>query len=231
MKRSNITTSILLILIGLGLILGCGRLTSLRRTSENVNSSPSTGQADNSNIASETPTPVEISGTPLYNRETLKDQGDTLGRIKASVKTDTNRKLTGKVAIIAKRYDFSDTYDLDLFSSAYPDHINTHDLEKYSISKEQVALTMEELDTLVRITCITKKLGTYTLTNGGQLPAKGLDCTVEMIDYPMQTIFAKRSFKPGKLREFVDVSSTDKEVMNYDGLHAAEDYIKSFPRE
>ncbi|MBX3244346.1 MAG: hypothetical protein KF685_07800 [Acidobacteria bacterium] len=226
----KLDTAILPILLLVILVLGCGRLTSLRDQGGNANTSPSPTNADNSNIANTEPDVTTLSGTPLYNVKTYEDKGSELGNIKATSKEDPSRTLAGKIAVVSKKYDFSEDYDLELFSSAYPDHINTHDIEGYGISKEQIAKTIEELDTLVRLTCKTKTLGTYTLPSGKHLPAKGLDCTVEMIDYKSKIIFAKKTFKHGKLKDFVDVSPTDDEVMNYDGLHDAEKYIKSFPR-
>lgn len=230
MNRSNVSTLLILAVIGMFLVLGCGRFGSLGAKQANYNSG-SSETSDASNTAnSEAAQTKPISGTLLYDREHYSDRADELAKVKAKTKLDADHTLDGKVAIVIKPYDFSTEYTLELFTSATPDYLDTFDLEKYGVEKDQVAQTVEELDTLVRLSCETKKLGIYTLSNGRSIPAKGLDCTVEMIDFKAGTIFAKKTFRHGKLDSYVTVDPTSNEFTNYEGLTSAEEYIKSFPR-
>lgn len=230
MKRSNISTIVILAIIGMFLALGCGRLGSLV-PKQNASNTSSSETSDASNTANkETTQTTPISGTPLYDREHYSDRADEIAKVKTRTKLDADHTLDGKVAIVIKPYDFSTEYALELFTSATSDYLDTFALDRYGITKDQVAQTVEDLDTLVRVTCDTKKLGTYTLSNGRSIPAKGLDCTVEMIDYRSGTIFAKKTFHHGKLDDFVTISPDSDDYTNFEALTGAEEYIKSFPR-
>lgn len=230
MQRANALTMIILGLIGIALVAGCGQLGPLltkQDSSNTISSEPTTV----SNTANSNRTAAEpIDGTPLYDREHYSDRADEIAKVKTKTKLDAKHTINGKVAVVAKPYEFSTEYSLKLFTSASPDYIDTFDLERYGVTKDQVAQTIEELDTLIRLRCDTKRLGNYTLSNGKSIPAKGLDCTVEMIDYKTGTIFAKKTFRHGPLDDFVTVDPNSDDFMNYEGLHQAEDYIKSFPR-
>src|SRR5690606_29734121 len=200
-------------LIGESLVIGCGRLSSFGSKPDNSDAVSSDAPASNAANANNTD-PKPISGTPLYNRENYSDRAGEIAKVKTKTKLDPDRRVEGKVAIITKPYDFSTDYTLELFTSAASDFLDTFDMEKYGVAKDQIAQSLEELDTLVRLSCDTKKLGTYTLSNGRSIPAKGLDCTVEMIDYKAGVIFAKKTFRHGELDDFVTVDPDSEDFTN-----------------
>lgn len=120
--------------------------------------------------------------------QSLKLKAEELAQFSPPVKLNPNASIKGKVAIIVK--DRTDA-TLKGFDAYFNDYTILGSRETYGISKQRLATTPEEIDTLIQILCDKgKEITTFT---GG---IKGFEniCKVSVIDYRKPTILAQETF-------------------------------------
>lgn len=89
---------------------------------------------------------------------------------------DPKAKIKGKVALV--QISNSRHCSLDVLNKEETD-FDTKTLEVYGLTEDDMALKLEDIDTLVQNKCSQgKQIGTYTLESGRAIPAYQLDCEV-----------------------------------------------------
>ena len=200
---------VLVILFGFG--CSCGLINALQQ--------PGTTTTTNTNTASPTPSATPSLSEKIYEFEKNKED---LGKFTAPVKLDPKAKVQGKVAII----EGEDNY-YALQGIKYSD-FDEEGLKDYGLTKDDMALKTDEIDTLVQTNCKKgKKIGSYKVTDGRIIPAYALNCETLVFNYKTPAVFAKKSFYSSDLSDNIEVSSTTTERTAYRPTEQIQKFIKS----
>ena len=212
----------------LGQILGKGDSDRPLTSSSNSSATANGNSTDNDTNTS--------SGVPSDEARIYKfmeDAGDELGLLSTTTSLDPSRKISGKIAVVNRKYVFTDDYYVELFSPFFDKIASDDDLRSWGLDKADVATTPEEIDTLVRITCKKgKKIGTFRSPDKSRsVPGYGMDCDVELIDYKAAVVFAKRSVSNNEMPATATIRNDDKEYTVLQPYREIHSYIKTFPRQ
>lgn len=173
-----------------------------------------------------TPTYSNTPSTPSTESiiKAFHEKAEELGKFSAAVKLNPKAKVKGKVALVTK--SSSGYYSLDGLNE--DGTYDEKDLGYYGLTKDDLALKVEEIDTLVQTYCNKgKQLGTYNTTDGRSLPAYALDCEVSVIDYKAPAIFARKTFIGKELDKNIKVTSDITERNAFLPIIEIGNYIKS----
>jgi hypothetical protein len=146
----------------------------------------------------------------------LKDKSKELAKLKAPLKPENNPALKGKVAVV-EQIDASSEYSIYLRGfHSYDDNYDDSEIESYGLTKEQLARTLNEIDTLVQTTCAKgKMIGQYS-SRFGTIPAYSKVCKVSVIDYRNSKTIAQKTFENRRMEKTVSVSDyTNEYVLLY----------------
>ncbi len=154
----------------------------------------------------------------------LKDKAEELAKFVPTVKLDSKAKLKGRIAIVEKG-----KYDAEMKGfDAYYKEINETSLSSYNMTKEMIAKTPEEIDSLVQIICTKGKLiGRYE----GNIPGYANNCKVSMIDYRSKTAFAQKTLINSKPEKSISSVYEGGEYIVIPPISEISDYIKTFVPE
>jgi hypothetical protein len=209
-QKNNLQLFGLLLPIAAFLVFGCklGNLTT---------KSPETSGPVNSNTTS-TPTKESLIIS-------FKDKAEELEKFSAALYLTPKSKIKGKIAIVTK--SSSGYYSMDIFNEAGTD-FNEKILDYYGLTKDDLALKVEEIDTLIQIVCNKgKQIGEYSLTDGSRIPAYALESEVSVIDYKAPAIFARKTFISKDLDKNIKIDSSTTERKAYFPFADIGKYIKS----
>lgn len=167
-----------------------------------------------------TPTPT---ATPLsmviLDYDSKKEE---LGKFTAPDRLDPAARVKGKVAIVEGE---EGSYTLEGFD--YYDY-DEEELRAYGLTKEELALKVEEIDTLVQTNCSKgRRLSSYKTSDGGSIPAYALECETLVFDYKAPAVIARKKFHSEDFVDSLKVSSATTDVTAIRPTEQVQRYVKS----
>jgi hypothetical protein len=155
----------------------------------------------------------------------MKTKAEELARLSPPVKLDSKAKLNGKIAIVEKgKYDA----EMKGFDVLFKE-INETDLSFYNLTKERMAKTPEEIDSLVQILCTKgKMIGKYE----GNIIGYANNCKVSMIDYRKNVVFAQKTLINSTPEKSISsVYDKSGEYVVIPPISEISEYVKTFVPE
>ena len=203
MSRKNSSHFPILLMVTLVIAFGC---KFSNRNSTNSDSFP-------------TPTPT---ATPLsmviLDFDSKKEE---LGKFTASTQLDTGAGVNGKVAIVEGE---EGSYTLEGFD--YYDY-DEDELEAYGLTKDDLALRVEEIDTLVQTNCSKgRRINSYTTSDGKTIPAYALECETLVFDYKAPAVIARKKFRSEDFVDSLKVSKSTEDITAIRPTEQVQKYIK-----
>ena len=172
----------------------------------------------NSQSPSPTPTATPLSMV-ILDFDSKKEE---LGEFTAPLGLDSEAGVKGKVAIVEGE---EGSYTLEGFD--YYDY-DEEELEAYGLTKDDLALRVEEIDTLVQTNCNKgRRLSSYRTSDGSSIPAYALECETLVFDYKAPAVVARKKFHS---EDFVDSLKVSKGTTDLTAIRPTElvqRYIKS----
>ena len=195
------------LLLALAVVFGCklGKTTSTGSKTANVNGS------------SPTSTPPTLSEV-ILDFDSKKDE---LGKFTAPVQLNPNASVSGKVAIVEGE---EGRYTLEGFDYYQFDE---EELRAYGLAKEDLALKVDDIDTLVQTNCDKgRRISSYRTAGGTNIPAYALDCETLVFDYRAPTVIARKKFHSEDFVESLKVSSATTDITAIRPTEQVQKYIK-----
>ncbi len=178
----------------------------------------------NSTSTTSSPTPAGTPSMPANIKE-FKTKIQELCDFIVKDRLDPKAKIKGKVALV--QINNSRYCSLDVLNKEETD-FDTKTLEAYGLTKDDMALKLEDINTLVQNKCSQgKQIGTYTLESGRAIPAYQLDCEVSVIDYKNRATVAMKKFVGKELDKSIQTDNSITEKNAYMPSKEIEKYIKS----
>lgn len=206
---SGKNSSQLPILLLMFLVIGFGCKFSNTK-SKNSNSA-------GANSPSPTPTPASRAMVILD----FDSKREELGEFTAADRLDPDASVKGKVAIVEGE---EGSYTLEGFD--YYDY-DEEELKAYGLTKDDLALRVEEIDTLVQTNCSKgRKISSYTTSDGKSIPAYALDCETLVFDYKAPAVIARKKFRSDDFVESLKVSPSTTDVTAIRPTEQVQKYIK-----
>lgn len=176
-------------------------------------------ESTDSKSAGATPTPT---ATPLsmviLDFDSKKEE---LGKFTASTRLDPEATVKGKVAIVEGE---EGSYALEGFD--YYDY-DEDELEAYGLTKDDLALKVEEIDTLVQTNCSKgRRISSYTTTDGKSIPAYALECETLVFDYKAPAVIARKKFQSANFVDSLKVSPSTEDVTAIMPTEQVQKYVK-----
>jgi hypothetical protein len=185
--------------------------------------STTTDSTTDSTTADSAPSPAATVAT-YFRIQAFKLEVEKLGKFTAPEKLDPKAKIKGKVAIV--NISASDFYSFEGFD-AKEDEYNDKFLTGYGFTKDDLALSSDELDWLIQNKCVQgKEISTYSV-NGRSIPAYELDCTVSVIDYKAPAVVARKKITGRDLDKEITISSDATYKNAYMPTSEIQKYIKA----
>ena len=207
MSGKNSSRLPILVLLALVIAFGC-KFSNTRRTNSN--------SAD-SNSASPAPTATPLSMVILD----FDSKREELGEFTASDRLDADASVKGKVAIVEGE---EGSYTLEGFD--YYDY-DEEELEAYGLTKDDLALKVEEIDTLVQTNCSKgRRISSYATSDGKSIPAYALECETLVFDYKAPAVIARKKFRSEDFVDSLKVSPTTTDVTAIRPTEQVQRYIK-----
>lgn len=176
-------------------------------------------RSTDSNSAGATPTPT---ATPLSMVILDFDsKREELGEFTAPTRLDSEAGVKGKVAIVEGE---EGSYTLEGFDYYNYDE---EELEAYGLTKDDLALRVEEIDTLVQTNCNKgRRISSYTTSDGKSIPAYALECETLVFDYKAPAVIARKKFHSEDFVDSLKVSKTTSDVTAIRPTEQVQSYIK-----
>ena len=193
------------LLLALAVVFGC-KFANTKSTGSNVNGPAAT------------PTALPLSQL-IFDFESKLDE---LGKFTAPTRLDPKAVVRGKVAIIEGE---EGRYTLEGFEYSQFDE---QELREYGLTKEDLALRVEEIDTLVQTNCDKgRRISSYRTSDGRSIPAYALECETLVFDYKSPTVIARKKFHSEDFVDSLNLSSTTADVTAIRPTEQVQRYIKS----
>jgi hypothetical protein len=146
---------------------------------------------------------------------------EELGKFTAPDRLDPEARVRGKVAIVEGE---EGSYTLEGFD--YYDY-DEEELRSYGLTKEDLALRVEEIDTLVQTNCDKgRRISSYKTPDGSSIPAYALECETLVFDYKAPAVIARRKFHSEDFVDSLKVTSTTTDVTAIRPTEQVQKYIK-----
>ena len=207
MSRKNSSQLPVLFLLALAVAFGCKFGNTKSKASK-------TGSVNDSRPA---PTTTPLSEV-ILDFDSKKDE---LGKFNAPAQLDPNAGVRGKVAIVEGE---EGSYTLEGFDYYQFDE---EELTAYGLAKEDLALRIEEIDTLVQTNCEKgRRISSYRTSDGKSIPAYALECETLVFDYKAPAIIARKKFHSEDFVDSLKVSSATTDVTAIRPTEQVQRYIK-----
>ena len=176
-------------------------------------------KSTDSKSAGLTPTPT---ATPLSMVILDFDsKREELGEFTAPTGLDSEAGVKGKVAIVEGE---EGSYTLEGFD--YYDY-DEEELQAYGLTKDDLALRVEEIDTLVQTNCSKgRRLSSYRTSDGSSIPAYALECETLVFDYKAPAVIARKKFHSEDFVDSLKVSKGTTDVTAIRPTEQVQRYIK-----
>jgi hypothetical protein len=163
------------------------------------------------------PTATPLS-TVVLDFDSKKEE---LGEFTAPDRLDPEARVRGKVAIVEGE---EGSYTLEGFD--YYDY-DEEELRAYGLTKEDLALRVEEIDTLVQTNCVKgRRISSYQTPDGKSIPAYALECETLVFDYKAPAVIARKKFHGEEFVDSLKVSSATTDVTAIRPTEQVQRYIK-----
>jgi hypothetical protein len=197
----------LLLLLALAIAFGC-KFAGTKSTGSKT-----------AGVSGATPTPT---ATPLsmviLDFDSKKEE---LGKFTAPDRLDPAAGVRGKVAIVEGE---EGSYTLEGFD--YTDY-DEEELRAYGLTKEDLALRVGEIDTLVQTNCGKgRRISSYKTPDGGSIPAYALECETLVFDYKAPAVIARKKFHSEEFVDSLKVSSATTDVTAIRPTEQVQRYVK-----
>jgi hypothetical protein len=197
-------------------LLGCGSLILLSVISLVGCSGSSDKSSKDIAATNKTASPVPTDFTAMKNK------AEELAKLSPPLKLNPTAKVKGKVAWVEKNGSITTMK----FFDGYYKEINNLDVELYGLTEKMVAYKPEEIDTLIQTICTKGEIiGRYE----GGIIGYANNCTVSLIDYKSNVIFAQKTITNSTPDKSVSsLYDTGKEYTMLPPTSEVGDYVKSF---
>ena len=202
-KRSSSQLPLLL-LLALAVVLSCKLGNKRNSGSQTTSPSPSPSAAPLSQVILE-----------------FDDKKEELGKFTAPTQLDAEAGVKGKVAIVEGE---EGRYELEGFDYYQYDE---EELAAYGLTKEDLALKVEDIDTLVQTNCNKgRRVTSYRTSAGKSIPAYALQCETLVIDYKAPAVIAKKNFNSEEFVDTLNLSPATTDVTAIRPTEQVQKYIK-----
>lgn len=200
-KNSSQLPTLLLVLV---IAFGCKFSNANRTDSKSAGATP-------------TPTATPLSMV-ILDFDSKKEE---LGKFTAATQIDPEAGVKGKVAIVEGE---EGSYTLEGFD--YYDY-DEDELEAYGLTKDDLALRVEEINTLVQTNCSKgKRISSYRTSDGNSIPAYALECETLVFDYKAPAVIARKKFQSQDFVDSLKVSPSTTDVTAIRPTEQVQRYIK-----
>jgi hypothetical protein len=207
MSGKNSSQLPFLVLLALAVAFGCKFADTKSTGSKTAGGSGSTP----------TPTATPLSMVILD----FDSKREELGKFTAADRLDPGARVRGKVAIVEGE---EGSYTLEGFD--YYDY-DEEELRAYGLTKDDLALRVEEIDTLVQTNCSKgRRISSYTTSDGSSIPAYALECETLVFDYKTPAVIARKKFHSEDFVDSLKVTSATSDVTAIRPTEQVQKYIK-----
>jgi hypothetical protein len=176
--------------------------------------------SNSSNVNSPTPTATEAPLSQIILE--FDSKKDELGKFTAPIQLDPEASVKGKVAIVEGE---EGRYTLEGFDYYVFDE---DELKEYGLAKDDLALKVEDIDTLVQTNCDKgNRINSYKTPDGKSIPAYALDCETLVFDYKAPAVIARKKFRSEEFVESLKVSSATTDITAIMPTEQVQKYVKS----
>ena len=196
-----------LLLLTLAVALGC--------KFANTNSTDSKTAGAKGTTPTPTATPLSMV---ILDFDSKREE---LGKFTAPGRLDPAARVRGKVAIVEGE---EGSYTLEGFD--YTDY-DEEELQAYGLTKNDLALKVEEIDTLVQTNCSKgRRISSYKTPDGTSIPAYALECETLVFDYKAPAVIARKKFHSEEFVDSLKVTSATTDVTAIRPTEQVQRYIK-----
>lgn len=207
MPGKNSSQLPVLLLLALAVAFGC--------KFAGTNSTGSKTAGVNAPTPSPTATPLSMV---IMDFDSKKEE---LGKFTAPARLDPEAAVRGKVAIVEGE---EGSYTLEGFD--YYDY-DEEELRAYGLTREDLALRVEEIDTLVQTNCGKgRRLSSYKSADGGSVPAYALECETLVFDYKAPAVIARKKFHSEDFVDSLNLSPATTDVTAIRPTEQVQRYVK-----
>jgi hypothetical protein len=164
----------------------------------------------------------------------MHDRSNELGATVADVKLDASVPMKGKVAIVFHENNYlekPEDYRIIGFTQYMDDIAAQKVLEPWGLTRENIATKPDEIDTLVRITCTKgRRIGDYPAERRAPIPAYGIQCLVDVMNYKTATIFARETLENLTIEKANRPMPVDESITAWPPYEDIYAYVKNFRR-
>jgi len=147
---------------------------------------------------------------------------DELGKFTAPTKLDPEAGVKGKVAIVEGE---EGSYTLEGFEYTQFDE---EELKAYGLTKEDLALKVEDIDTLVQTNCNKgRRITSYKTSDGKSIPAYALECETLIFDYKAPAVIGQKKFHSEDFVNTLNLSPATTDVTAIRPTEQVQRYIKA----
>jgi|SRR5688572_18465760 len=169
------------------------------------------------NGSTPTPTPPPLSMV-ILDFDSKKDE---LGKFTAPDRLEPEVGMRGKVAIVEGE---EGSYTIEGFDYYQFDE---EELQAYGLTKEDLALKVEEIDTLVQTNCDKgRRISSYRTSDGKSIPAYALECETLVFDYKAPAVIARKKFHSQDFVDSLNLSPATTDVTAIRPTEQVQRYIK-----
>lgn len=204
MARKN--SSYIAFLLLLAVAFGCKLAgTKSSRSTTGVNSPTPTA----------TPRPMSLI---ILDFDSEKEE---LGKFTAPDRLDSAARVAAKVAIVEGD---EGSYTLEGFSNTDYDE---DELRAYGLTKDDLALTVQEINTLVQTNCVKgRRVTSYRTSDGKSIPAYALDCETLVFDYKAPAVIARKKLHSEAFADTLKLSSATTDVTAIMPTEQVQKYVR-----
>jgi hypothetical protein len=207
MSGKNRSQLPVLLLLALAVALGCKFANTKRADSKTAGVNGSTP----------TPTAAPLSMV-ILDFDSKKDE---LGKFTAPDRLDPGAGVRGKVAIVEGE---EGSYTLEGFDYLQFDE---EELQAYGLTNKDLALKVEEIDTLVQTNCDKgRRISSYRTSDGKSIPAYALECETLVFDYKAPAVIARKKFHSEDFVDSLNLSPATTDVTAIRPTEQVQRYIK-----
>src|SRR5215216_3092009 len=146
---------------------------------------------------------------------------EELGKFTAPDRPGPAAAVKGKVAIVEGE---EGSYTLEGFD--YSDY-DEEGLRAYGLTKDDLALRVEEIDTLVQTNCAKgRRMSSYKTPDGVSIPAYALECETLVFDYKAPAVIARKKFHSEEFVDSLKVTSATTDVTAIRPTEHVQRYVK-----
>lgn len=198
-KKSGGSKMWLFALLGLGglFLVGIIGAAALVISFNKKSNTPISANSNSTGSNSSLPNTVEVNYKPLL------DKAEEFAKMSPPQKIEANPIIKGKIVMVQKDRD----YQARILGIDYEGKkLQSMDIERYGFSTSRIAANLDEIDTLIQLSC---NKGKYIGVYEGGIAAYANVCKTTVIDYKTPAIVAQKTFTNSSPPDKITTSSKD----------------------